>query len=44
MDISEEECTFCKKEYDLNIMCPNYNLVYRKKLDKVIMNLLKKNF
>lgn len=48
MDIQEEDCTFCnpilKKEYDLNIICPNYNLVYRKKLDKEIMNLLKKIF
>ena len=47
-NIAEEECNFCnpelKKNYDLNITCSNYLLIYEKKLNKDVEELLYKLF
>ena len=46
--INEENCKFCnpilKKDYDLNIICPKYNLIYKKQIEPKTKDLLNKIF
>lgn len=46
--INEENYKFCnpilKKDYDLNIICPKYNLIYKEQIEPKTKDLLNKIF